>query len=376
MAVLVGGTPGGIMDVRAHGLTDSVSSEYDVTILPHKPNVSNFRDLWRLTLQLFRFRADCTYVLNTGSIGLPALFARILRGTPMLVDTGDLAFRFVSVLGHGSRLRRIWQGVAEALLLRTARIIVVRGSFHKRLLEDRGFRRVVHIPDGVDARHSRAVNVDDDRRRRGWADLLTVGYLGNLSWSSIHDWGSGRELVELLALMRDEPIHGVIIGDGPGRAKLEELANQVGVRERITFLGHIAYDRLPEHLSLIDICLLTQIDDPSWEVRTTGKFPEYLACGRFVLATQIGDAKYVLPADQILPYRGIRDDGYPERLASALRSLLADAPNSLLKAREEGPALVRRVYDYRVLSQEWSEVIRSALHTPANHGGIGPGGGR
>src|SRR5262249_42857683 len=57
-------------------------------------------------------------------------------------------------------------------------------------------------------------------------------------------------------------------------------------------------------------------------VRTTGKLPLYLACGKYVTATDVGEARRVLPGvGCLLPYKGVRDDDHPEPLAQHLQKL-------------------------------------------------------
>jgi glycosyltransferase involved in cell wall biosynthesis len=184
-----------------------------------------------------------------------------------------------------------------------------------------GVRRIAIIPDGVDLD---LVTTDSDvalRQRLGLGGVLTVGIAGYFTWFERLGGGLGSELVRALALVRDLPIHGVLIGGGPGLPKLRALASELGVADRLHILGRIPYGEYSRYLSLIDICLLTQTNDSSSWVRTTGKLPGYLASGRYVLASAVGTAQDILPDEMLIPYAGRWDNTYPAKIAARVREL-------------------------------------------------------
>ena len=80
-------------------------------------------------------------------------------------------------------------------------------------------------------------------------------------------------------------------------------------------------------------------------MRTTGKLPLYLANNRFVLATDVGQASWVLPPEMRLPYQGVVDGEYPRRLATRLRGIAAD--RSQLALGSVGRNIVRTYFDAR-----------------------------
>ena len=128
----------------------------------------------------------------------------------------------------------------------------------------------------------------------------------------------------------------------------------LGVSERVKFVGRIESADLLPYLLAMDVCVSTQSNDtPGW-VRTTGKLPLYLAAGRYVVATDVGEAHRVLPGvGCLLPYAGVRDDEHPRRLADHLRRL---ATNRLLLMRaDSGRDVFAREFDYGVLAKKaWS----------------------
>jgi hypothetical protein len=92
-------------------------------------------------------------------------------------------------------------------------------------------------------------------------------------------------------------------------------------------------------------------------VRTTGKLPLYLACERFVLATEVGEAARVLPREMLLRYDGVLDRAYPERLATRIRALV---PQGRLSSRASR-LIAAEHFDYDRLAPKVERVLESAL---------------
>jgi len=151
----------------------------------------------------------------------------------------------------------------------------------------------------------------------------------------------------------------VVIGDGSGMPFLKQQCAAHGLEDRIIFVGRVPYEALPRYLNALDICLSTQSNDPAGEVRTTGKLPLYLACGRFVLASNVGEAARVLPPDMLVPHEGTKDERYPERLAERIAPLVARA--ALLQRETESRTIAQNHFDYNLLAARVGRTIRQVL---------------
>jgi glycosyltransferase involved in cell wall biosynthesis len=150
-----------------------------------------------------------------------------------------------------------------------------------------------------------------------------------------------------------------MIGGGNGIERLRAAAKQYGVEDKLVFTGYVELDHLAEHLNAIDVCLSTQSNDVPGRVRTTGKLPLYLATGRFVLASRVGEASLVLPEEMLVPYEGVRDDAYPGRLAERIRWALAN-PDAVAAARKIALGIAWR-FDYDALAERVAEAIEGTL---------------
>jgi glycosyltransferase involved in cell wall biosynthesis len=169
-----------------------------------------------------------------------------------------------------------------------------------------------------------------------------------LVWDRRHEICYGWDLVEALAFLRDLPVKGVIIGDGDGRSHLERRAAALHIEDRVIFLPQVSIDEARTYLQVLDVGLSTQSDDLVGWVRTTGKLIQYLQQNRFVLATEVGQASWVLPREMLLPYSGPVDRDHPRRLAMRLASLIDDP--SQLKLAAVGTEIVCSQFDVKKLA--------------------------
>jgi glycosyltransferase involved in cell wall biosynthesis len=284
---------------------------------------------------------------------LAGAIARSLSGCRLIVDTGDAITALSRAMGRGAVGRGLTR-VLETSGLRAADCIVVRGAFHRERLAADGFP-VAQIPDGVETNLFFPRAVDDLRRRYHLGGRLVVGVLGTLNWSEQRQTCYGCELIEVIRLLRDEPVSGVIIGTGSGLPVLRAHCREYGVEDRVTFLGHLPYERLPHYLNLFDVGLSTQSNDLIGRVRTTGKLPLYLASGLYVLASDVGEASLVLPAEMRVPYEGFFDPTYPHKLAERVRRLLQN--RGQLDRQAEQTRIARECFDYDVLSGRLADLI-------------------
>jgi glycosyltransferase involved in cell wall biosynthesis len=150
-----------------------------------------------------------------------------------------------------------------------------------------------------------------------------------------------------------------MIGDGSGIPRLKARCREDGIEGKMLFLGHVPHDRLPLYLNLIDVCLSTQTNDLVGQVRTTGKLPLYLATGRYILASKVGEAALVLDDEMLVEYDGVKDLRYPRKLAERITALL-DKPETLGHS-SKGVAVAKDRFDYSILARRVANLIRATL---------------
>lgn len=355
----VNGSEASAAGVRAKMFAERLPSEWDIRF-NYRP-ISKGKGILPFIQSALRFRPDVIYVMDTAYTGvLAGNAAKRLLGCKLVTDTGDVAFELAKSSGTYSAKQLALINWIEQMALKNSDCIVVRGSYHKSLLESQGVSNVVFIPDGVDTNVGKPVDATVLRKELSLEDSLVVGLVGTMVWSEKHQMCYGWDVVEALGLLKDVPVKALLVGDGDGRAILERRAQELGVSDRIVFTGQVPYHDLPRYLCAMDVCVSTQSNDLVGMVRTTGKLPLYLAYGKYVAATDVGEGRRVLPGiGCLLPYEGVRDDNHPAHLAAHLRKVLAQP--ELMQIDEKAMKVAKENFDYTMLAQRVEKVCRELV---------------
>ena len=126
---------------------------------------------------------------------------------------------------------------------------------------------------------------EDERRREGPLQIVVPRRLFPKNGVEF--------LVRAMPLILAEvEVEASIIGDGPERARLERLAESLGVSERIRFLGARANAEMPALLREADIAVI-----PSLMEATSIAALEAMACGLPVAASAVGGLPEIIDRD-------------------------------------------------------------------------------
>lgn len=349
--ILVNGRERGYFGIRARGLVKYFDNiEYKILYRKRK-----LYSLFRFLIYSLAYKSSLIYVINISYSGIiAALLAKFLSGKKLIIETGDINYELFKTIGRAP-LICLLERALEYLSLMSSDVIITRGKYFKEYLENKGCKNVYYIPDGVDVSKFRPMQMSGLKKRIAPNNELVIGIVGSLTWSKQLNLCYGWDLIEMLNIMKDKPIKGVIIGDGNGRKNLEQKVKKHGIDNKIIFTGWLAYEKLPEYINIMDICLSTQTNDVVGWMRTTGKLPLYLACGKYILATDVGGAHYILPPNMRLQYNGKKDSGYPQRLVRAINEILAN--RELLKQGAKNRDIALENFDYKKLSKRLETIL-------------------
>jgi glycosyltransferase involved in cell wall biosynthesis len=357
LVFLVNGSPGSAMGVRARSFAERLRGEFEITILYRPAN--KILAILENVVGLVGARPALCWIFDMGFSGvLAAGFYRMFSRCRVVVDTGDAIYELARSIGTRSRLGVWLTKLLEQYSFAISDGVVVRSHPHQELLARQDVEADA-IPDGVDLNQFQVQPAEDLRRSLGLDGAVVVGILGSLIWNDRFETCYGAEVIEVVHQLRDKPVKGLVIGDGNGLERLKARCAALGITDRMVFTGRVNYDELPRYLNLMDVCISTQSNDPVGQVRTSGKLPLYLACGRFVLATEVGEAARVLPPEMLVTYNGANDPQYPARLVERMRELL-DQPGRL-RQPALSVAIARQHFDYDDLARRVGRTIRRVL---------------
>lgn len=177
--------------------------------------------------------------------------------------------------------------------------------------------RLAVVPDGVRLAHTPAPLPQEP----------LVAYAGHL-----YAWKGVDVLLDALAQLPG--VKGLIVGGHsaePDLARVQQLAAQLGISDRVTFTGLVEPSRVAEHLSRASILALP---NPASAISTNFTSPlklfEYMAAGRAIVASDLPSIREVLTNERdalLVP------PGDPGALAGAVRRFIEDRALSERLAR-------------------------------------------
>jgi glycosyltransferase involved in cell wall biosynthesis len=192
-------------------------------------------------------------------------------------------------------------------------------------------RRIVITPTGVDPElFASPVDRTAVRGRLGLEGRFVAGWVG-----SFRKFHALDQAVDALAGLDRATL--LLVGDGPERARVEQLARARGVDVRAT--GTVAHDEIPAHLAAMDVALVVAAPDRSFHYSPL-KLGEYLSAGIPVIAPRAGE----LPAQ-------LHDDVDALLVPAGDRAALNAA---LRRLRDEPATRERLARGARAAADHWS----------------------
>lgn len=170
--------------------------------------------------------------------------------------------------------------------------------------------RVNVLRNGVDLGLFQPIDRVAERGRLG-LDHQTLLSVGNLVPLKGHDI-----VIRALSKLTDKFL--LIVGDGPERSRLEQLAKRLNVKDRVRFLGQVRHEQLPRIYGAADALVLASSRE-GW----ANVLLESMACGTPVVATNVGGNPEVI-ADEAAGV--LMKERTVEALVDAIRRLFSDMP--------------------------------------------------
>ncbi len=219
-----------------------------------------------------------------------------------------------------------------------------------------GLQCVHRIPMGVTG-HTPAVKAARDvvrgRYRRGLGPLLV--FVGRL----VEEKGVD-DLIRAVAIVADAlpDVTAIILGEGPERPRMEALSAELGVGERILFLGWIQPDAVPDFLSAADVFVGPSKRAKSGGVEGQGlTFIEAMLAGTPVIATRSGG---IVDAVQDGRTGLLVNENEPAEIAAAIGRLVRD-PELAQRLTARGRAMVMSEFSRETTAQAFSALFAARM---------------
>lgn len=159
-----------------------------------------------------------------------------------------------------------------------------------------------------------------------------------------------RAMPFILKQRSDVELH--IIGSGPAEAEWKALVDELGLGDKVIFLGRKPYHELSRYTANATIGICTFRPSPLTQYAFPLKIAEYMAVGLPVLGTQVGEIARVIRQSQA----GCLTDGSPEDIASAVMEMIESTQYTML--RQHALLYAGRLSWERLMERQW-EIINA-----------------
>lgn len=325
-------------------------ADYEVGSSRHKLAFDLYLGFTALFTSL-KFRPDIIHAhLHEGAfIGIPIAW---LQRVPLIFDLqGSLTGEMVDhhFLNPNGPFYKLVRGL-EWMINRLPRVILTSSKHARRMLEDEfGLSpdRIHPLPDCVNAEVFCPVGPESAAARARLKAQLgippnrpVVIYLGLLA-----DYQGTPYLVQSAARLKELGVeaHFLIMGY-PGHAAYSQMAQELGVADRVTLTGRIPYEHAAHYLSVGDIAVAPKLSS----TEGSGKVLNYMAMGLPVVAFDTPvQREYLRDLGVYAP------PGDMEALTLAIRDLLVEPA----RRAELGNALRQRAIQH----YSWDNAARQIV---------------
>ena len=327
----------------------------------------DLRAVVRIYGELTRLRPAIvhTHMAKAGLLGrLATVFYNLTRGSAPRARVVHTYHGHVLEGYFNALITGIFVALERLLARASDRIIAISPAIERELRDGFGIGRADQyrvVPLGFDL--SAFAAVDDASRARARQDLSigadaeVVSTVGRLTAIKQH-----RLFLDTVArAARSRPrIVALIAGDGELRAELESYAAQLGIANRVRFLG---WRRdLATIYGATDVFLLTSRNEG-----TPVALIEAMATGVTGVSTDVGGVKDVIDSDAV---GGRVPDNNAEALAAAVVRYLADPGLRRMSGQRARSAVLHRYSLERLvrdIAELYAELVPDAQKTAVHH---------
>lgn len=202
--------------------------------------------------------------------------------------------------------------------------------------------RIIVIPNGINSdRFDGNVDVPAAKQALGLEGQLVLGFTG-----FVRDWHGLDKVIELIANDAADALRTLlVVGDGPARPGLEQLAARLGIASRVHFTGIVERDDVARYVAAFDIALQPAVVDYASPL----KLFEYLALGKAIVAPGQPNIKEILRHEHNAL---LFDPERPEQLAGSIERLCVDQALRIHVAEGARAAIVEQQLTWKANAQQ------------------------
>jgi len=284
---------------------------------------------------------------------LPAVISAWLLGKPLHYDWDDWEYQIYHYRKPPSRLVGKYLWIVERLLPILVETVSVSSSALRQLAMDWGVKedRIYSAPVGADIE---TFKPDDSgrwvRERYGISKELVL-YMGQL-----HGGQYAELFIESAALLKSRypEVNFMIVGGGYRLRELREYSEKL--KAHVIFTGSVPHEEIPRYINACDIAVACFEENPITRCKSPLKIAEYMACGKPVVASDVGEVRGMLgEAGLLVP------PGDSQALAEGIEKLLLN-PSLRRELGRKGRERAEKIYNWANITENLLRAYRKALY--------------
>jgi L-malate glycosyltransferase len=243
----------------------------------------------------------------------------------------------------------------EQLVYAKSNLAFTGSSSAADVLRAKGYRgKCAMLPPGIDPDiYTHCAQADELKSNlRKENNEVIIGYLGRIVVQK-----GLKTLLQALSQIPELSWRLVLVGTGEYETELKQIASELQLSNRISYLGYIPHTEAPAYLSAFDLLVLPSETQLNWKEQFGRVIIESMACNTPVIGSSSGEIPRIIDSTR----GGLTfPEGQPQALAEQLRKLITDR-DLRFSLGEQGRQGVLQSYTNSSLAQSFANNIEQVV---------------
>jgi len=265
--------------------------------------ISNILELYKLAgwCDIVHFQ-KCFYHAT-----IPAMIAGILRRKPLHYDWDDWEIKIYEVSTNPGILRNIIMAflhILESDILKIVDTVSVASTRLKIECEKAGIEgnRIFDAHVGADIIRFHPDISGKEIKQKYNINKPLILYLGQLHGGQYAEFFI-KTASKIISHYKKDLVF-MIVGDGYLAEELKKIAHRLNFDGKLIFTGAVSHELVPEYIAAADVCVACFEENEVTLCKSPLKIAEYMASGKAIVASNVGEVSNMLGPAGILTEPG------------------------------------------------------------------------